>query len=108
VWIVQPRRVYLSAAVGYGKKAVPVVAARGLVRRVRVDRPLVERVVAPATLQLPVARGQQVGEVRVYSGKRLVARRALVAGRSVSRPGFGGRLGFYAGRTFRHIGSWFT
>lgn len=108
VWVVQARRVYLSAAVGYGKKAVPVVAAQSLVRRVRVDRPLVERVVAPATLQLPVARGQQVGEVRVYSGKRLVARRALVAGRSVSRPGLGERLGFYAGRTFRHIGGWFT
>ena len=108
VWVVQPQRVYLSAGVGYGKKAVPIVAARGLVRRVRFDRPLVERVVAPAALQLPVARGQHVGEVRVYSGKRLVARRALVAGRSVSRPGLGGRVGFYAGRTFRHIGSWFT
>ena len=108
VWVVQPQRVYLNAGVGYGKKAVPIVAARGLVRRVRFDRPLVERVVAPAALQLPVARGQHVGEVRVYSGKRLVARRALVAGRSVSRPGLGGRVGFYAGRTFRHIGSWFT
>jgi D-alanyl-D-alanine carboxypeptidase len=108
VWVVQARRVYLSAAVGYGKNSVPVVAARGLVRRVRVDRPLVERVVAPAALQLPVARGQRVGEVRVYSGKRLVARRTLVAGRSVSRPGLGGRLGFFAGHTFRHIGSWFT
>jgi serine-type D-Ala-D-Ala carboxypeptidase (penicillin-binding protein 5/6) len=108
VWVVQPRRVYVNAAVGYGKDAVPIVAAHGLVRRVRVDRPLVERVVAPAALQLPVARGQRVGEVRVYSGRRLVARRALVAGRSVSRPGLGGRLGFYAGRTFRHIGGWFT
>jgi D-alanyl-D-alanine carboxypeptidase (penicillin-binding protein 5/6) len=107
-WVVQPRRVYLSAAVGYGKRAVPIVAVDGLVRSVRVDRPLVERVVAPASLSLPVARGQRVGEVRVYSGKRLVARRPLVAGRSVSRPGLGGRVGFYAGRTFRHIGSWFT
>jgi len=46
--------------------------------------------------------------VRVYSGRRLVARRPLVAGRSVARPGFGGRLGFYAGRTFTHLGDWFS
>src|SRR6185312_15583104 len=99
VWIVEPRRVYLSAAVGYGKDPVPLVAPAGLARSVRVDRPLVERVVAPATLHLPVTRGEQVGEVRVYSGKRLVARRPLVAARSVSRPGLGGRVGFYARRT---------
>jgi len=108
VWIVEPRRVYLSAAVGYGKDPVPLVAPAGLARSVRVDRPLVERVVAPATLHLPVTRGKQVGEVRVYSGKRLVARRPLVAARSVSRPGFGGRVGFYARRTLSHIGSWFS
>jgi D-alanyl-D-alanine carboxypeptidase (penicillin-binding protein 5/6) len=108
VWVVQPRRVYLSAAVGYGKKAVPIIPAGGIVRPVRIDKPLVERVVAPAALELPVTRGERVGEIRIYSGKRLVARRALVAGRSVSRPGFGGRLGFYAGRTFKHIGGWFT
>ena len=108
VWLVHAKRVYLSAEVGYGKKAVPLVAARGLVQPVRVDKPLVERIVAPAALKLPVVRGQRVGEVRVYSGKRLVARRALVAQRSVSRPGLGGRLGFYAGRTFEHIGSWFS
>jgi D-alanyl-D-alanine carboxypeptidase (penicillin-binding protein 5/6) len=108
VWVVQPKRVYLSAAVGYGKDEVAIVARRGVARSVRIDRPLVERVVAPAALQLPVVRGQRVGEVRVFSGKRLVARRPLVAQRSVSRPGLGGRIGFYAGRTFRHIGSWFT
>jgi serine-type D-Ala-D-Ala carboxypeptidase (penicillin-binding protein 5/6) len=108
VWVVQPKRVYLNAEVGYGKTAVPIVAARGAVQRVRVDRPLVERVIAPAALKLPVARGQRVGEVRVFSGKRLVARRPLVAQRSVERPGFGGRLGFYAGRTFQHIGDWFS
>jgi D-alanyl-D-alanine carboxypeptidase (penicillin-binding protein 5/6) len=108
VWVVHPQRVYASAQVGYGKAAVPIVAVRGAAQSVRVDKPLVERVVAPASLKLPVVRGQRVGEVRVFSGKRLVARRALVAQRSVSRPGFGGRLGFYAGRTLEHIGSWFS
>jgi len=108
VWVVQPGRVYVRTSVGYGKQPVPLVAERGLARPVRVDRPLVERVVAPAVLDLPVSAGQRVGEVRVYSGRRLVARRALVAGRSVARPGFGGRLGFYAGRTFSHLGDLFS
>ena len=108
VWVVQPQRPYLSASVGFGKHAVPIVATEGLARAVRVDRPLVEKIVAPASLQLPVRRGQRVGEVRIFSGRRLVARRPLVAGRSVSRPGIGARVGFYAGRTFSHIGDWFT
>ncbi|HSC72515.1 MAG TPA: D-alanyl-D-alanine carboxypeptidase family protein [Gaiellaceae bacterium] len=107
-WVVQPQRIYLRAEVGYGKAAVPLVAARGAVGAVRVDRPLVERVVARSTLKLPVARGQRAGEVRVYSGKRLIARRALVAQRSVSRPGFARRVGFYVSRTLHHIGSWFS
>jgi D-alanyl-D-alanine carboxypeptidase (penicillin-binding protein 5/6) len=108
VWVVQPGRVYVRASVGYGKAAVPIVAARALARPVRIDKPLVERVVAPAALELPVERGQRVGEVRVYSGKRLVARRALVVGRSVARPDFTERVGFYTGRTFSHIGDWFS
>jgi len=107
-WVVQPRRVYLKATVGYGKADVPIVAVRGAAGPVRIDRPLVERVVAPAALSLPVTRGQRVGEVRVYSGKRLVARRALVAERSIARPGLGGRVGFYVSRTFHNIGSWFS
>ena len=107
-WVVQPHRVYVQASAGYGKGEVPLVAVRSAAGAVRIDRPLVERVVAPATLTLPVARGQHVGEVRVYSGKRLVARRALVAQRSVARPGFGGRVGFYVSRTFHHIGGWFS
>ena len=108
VWLVQAKHVYMRAHVGYGKQTVPLLAASSLVRSVRVDKPLVERVVAPSSLDLPVTVGQWVGEIRVYSGKRLVARRALVAGRSVQRPGLAGRVGFYAGRTFRHVGSWFS
>jgi D-alanyl-D-alanine carboxypeptidase (penicillin-binding protein 5/6) len=107
VWLVRPGRVYLRAEVGYGRSPVAVLPARGVVRPVRIDRPLVERVVAPSALALPVRKGSRLGEVRVYSGRRLVAHVGLVAGRSVSRPGFGGRVGFYAGRTFSHVGDWF-
>jgi serine-type D-Ala-D-Ala carboxypeptidase (penicillin-binding protein 5/6) len=108
VWVVQPGRVYVRAAAGYGRAPVPIVAARPLARPVRVDRPLVERVVAPAVVALPVSRGTRVGEVRVYSGRRLVVRAPLVAGRTVSKPHVGGRVGFYTGRTFSHVGEWFT
>lgn len=108
VWIVQPGRVYVRAKAGYGRSAVPLVATRPLARPVRVDRALVERVVAPAVVSLPVRRGQRLGLVRIYSGHRLVGSSALVAARSVVRPGLGGRLGFYTRRTFEHIGSWFS
>ncbi len=107
VWLVRPGRVYLRAEVGYGHAPIAVLPARGVVRPVRIDRPLVERVVAPSALALPVRKGSRLGEVRVYSGRRLVAQVRLIAGRSVSRPGVGGRVGFYTGRTFSHIGDWF-
>jgi serine-type D-Ala-D-Ala carboxypeptidase (penicillin-binding protein 5/6) len=108
VWLVQPGRVYRRASIGFGKKAVPLLAARPLARSIRVDKPLVERVVAPSAIGLPVKRGDRVGEIRVYSGKKLIAQSPLVAGRSADKPGVGGRLGFYAGRTLDHIGGWFS
>jgi D-alanyl-D-alanine carboxypeptidase (penicillin-binding protein 5/6) len=108
VWLVPRGRVYLQASVGYGKDAVPIVAARQVARAVRIDKPLVERIVAQAALELPVERGQRVGEVRVYSGRRLVARQPLIAERSVAKPDFGGRAGFYAGRTLTHVRDWFS
>jgi D-alanyl-D-alanine carboxypeptidase (penicillin-binding protein 5/6) len=108
VWLLPPGRVYLQASVGYGKGFVPILAARPVARSVRTDKRLVERVIAPSALALPVERGQRVGEIRVFSGRRLVARQPLLAGRSVSKPGLGRRAGFYAGRTLTHVKDWFT
>jgi D-alanyl-D-alanine carboxypeptidase (penicillin-binding protein 5/6) len=108
VWVIPPGRVYLRAGVGYGKAPVAIVAQHKLVLPLRVDKPLVERVVAPSALDLPIERGQRVGEVRVYSGRRLVGREPLVAQRSVAKPSLGSRVGFYAERTVTHIGDWFT
>ncbi len=108
VWVVQPGRVYREVDPGYGQAPVPLVARRPLARPVRVDRRLVERIVAPTAVSLPLRKGTPLGEIRVYSGRKLVARTPLVAGRSASRPGVVGRVGFYAGRTFSHVGDWFS
>jgi D-alanyl-D-alanine carboxypeptidase (penicillin-binding protein 5/6) len=107
-WVIVPGHVYARASVGFGRSAVRLVPARGVVRTIRVDRPLVERVVAPGAASLPIARGTQLGEVRVFSEGKLVAEQALVADRSVSRPGLAGRIGFYARRTLTHIKDWFA
>ena len=107
-WVIAPHRVYVRIPTAYGRQAVALVARKGITRPVRIDLPLRERVVAPTAATLPVKRGTVLGEVRVYSGKQLVAREPLVASQSVSRPGAFGRLGFYTKRTFSHIGGWFT
>jgi serine-type D-Ala-D-Ala carboxypeptidase (penicillin-binding protein 5/6) len=101
-------RVYAYAELGYGRKRVALVAAASLVPQVRVDRPLVRRVVAAAVAVLPVARGQSLGRVRIYQHGRLLGLVPLVASRSVSRPGLPGRVGWYAGRTLHHMLGWLT
>jgi serine-type D-Ala-D-Ala carboxypeptidase (penicillin-binding protein 5/6) len=103
VSLVEQRRVYARAAAPYGREPLSLVASRPLVRVVRVDRPLVERVVAPTAVELPVRRGQRLGWVRVYERGRLVASRPLVAARTIERPGLGGRLAWYAERTLHHL-----
>jgi hypothetical protein len=82
---------------------VKLVAQRDVVRPVRVGSPLVERVVVGTALALPVTRGQRVGEVRVYSGRRLVARAPLVTATAVSEVDTLGKIGWYARRTVHHL-----
>src|SRR3954454_12711261 len=96
-------RAYAQAELAYGRKPLTLVAARSLMPTVRVDHPLVRRVVAATVVELPVRRGQALGEVRVYQRGRLVGVTQLVAGRSVARPGIGGRAGWYAWRTLHHM-----
>ena len=106
VQVIRDGRPYARVAVGYGKAGVGLVAAGPVWRAVRIDRPLVERVVAKTAAPLPVRRGQPLGRLQVWQGKRLVAGSDLVAERSVSRPGAFGRVGFYAGRTVDHMWGW--
>jgi D-alanyl-D-alanine carboxypeptidase (penicillin-binding protein 5/6) len=91
-------RVYARAEVAYGRGPVGLVSTRPVLRAVRIDKPLVERVVAATAVSLPVERGEQLGEVRILDGRRLVASSPLVAARSVSKPNVARRVGWYAGR----------
>jgi D-alanyl-D-alanine carboxypeptidase (penicillin-binding protein 5/6) len=101
--VVDAGRAYARAEVGYGLGNVALVAPRSVIRAARIDRPLRERVVAATALELPVRKGQKLGEVRVYDGSRLVASSPLVAARSVERPGALGRARWYASRAWNGI-----
>jgi D-alanyl-D-alanine carboxypeptidase (penicillin-binding protein 5/6) len=101
--VVQRDRVYATAAVGYGKVPVQLVAAEPQVAVARVGKPLTETVVAPMSVSLPVRAGQVLGRVEVTDGSRVVGRRDLVASRTINKPGVLGRLRWYAGRTVHHL-----
>ncbi len=94
---------YGSAALPYGRPAVPLVALHPLVKLVHSDRPLVRKVVAASTVSLPVRRGQRLGRVEVWQDGALLGTRPLVAARAVARPGAGGRLRWYATRTVHDL-----
>ncbi len=106
--VITQGRTYALAQAGYGRAPLELVTASRVRRAVRIDRPLVARVVATAAVKLPVHAGDRLGVIRIYEGKRLLAARPLVAGRTIERPGVVGRVGFYARRTAKHIASWFT
>jgi D-alanyl-D-alanine carboxypeptidase (penicillin-binding protein 5/6) len=106
--VIDSAHAYAVAAPGWGKAKLRLVTRKGLVRAYRIDRALVARIVAPPAVSLPVARGQVLGRIQVWEGKRLLGTRPLVAARSISRPSFAGRMEWYAGRTLHHIGGLFT
>ena len=106
--VVAKGQAYARAVVGYGRKPVDLVAAASLTPSLRINFPLVRRVVAMNAAELPVAKGQALGQVRVYQRGKLVGVVPLVASRAVSRPGVAGRVGWYATRTLHHMTGWFS
>ena len=101
-------REYARAELGYGHKPVSLVAASSLQPWLRIDFPVVRRVIAVGVATLPVTKGEQLGQVRAYQRGRLVGSVPLIASRSVARPGLAGRVRWYATRTLHHVGGWFT
>jgi D-alanyl-D-alanine carboxypeptidase (penicillin-binding protein 5/6) len=103
VQVVDGGRVYVEAKTGYGQPAVELVASRPAVRPVRVGTPLVERVVAPTALALPVAKGERLGRVEVYEGNRLLASSDLVAAEAVGDAGVLAKARWYTTQTARNL-----
>jgi serine-type D-Ala-D-Ala carboxypeptidase (penicillin-binding protein 5/6) len=103
VQVIDASRAYVTAETGYGQPDVDLVAPRSIVRTVRNGKSLVERVVAPTTLALPVAKGQVVGRVEVYDGNRLVASSNLAAAESVEDAGFFAKAQWYATQTMGNL-----
>jgi serine-type D-Ala-D-Ala carboxypeptidase (penicillin-binding protein 5/6) len=89
---------YASAAIPFeDDERVGLVAAGGAARVVRLGdgTRFVERVIAPTMVDLPIRKGQKLGEIVVTLDDREVARVDLVAARDVAAPSFGERAGWY-------------
>ena len=64
---------------------------------------LVQRVVAPTSLALPVANGQRLGRVEVYDRNRLVASSNLVAAAAVADAGLWAKAKWYMTQTAENL-----
>jgi serine-type D-Ala-D-Ala carboxypeptidase (penicillin-binding protein 5/6) len=97
---------YATAAIPFSDDRVGLVAESGVERILRVGRGarFVEKVVSPVKVDLPVERGEKLGEIEILVGSRVVARRPLVATRDVPEPGFGTRVGWYADHALDEAG----
>jgi D-alanyl-D-alanine carboxypeptidase (penicillin-binding protein 5/6) len=93
---------YATAETGYGQPDVELVASRARVLMLRKGKALVERIVAPTVLALPVERGRSVGRVEVYDGDRLVASSNLVTAQAVADAGFLAKVRWYTTQTVRN------
>jgi serine-type D-Ala-D-Ala carboxypeptidase (penicillin-binding protein 5/6) len=103
VQVIDASRAYVSAETGFGQPDVDLVAPRSILRTLRNGKSLVERIVAPTTLVLPVAKGQIVGRVEVYDGNLLVASSNLVTAAAVEDAGFFAKARWYATRTMSNL-----
>jgi hypothetical protein len=70
---------------------------------VRTGLPVVERIVAPTAVSLPVTRGQRLGRIEIWRGRTLLGTRPLLAARTIPKPGLGGRLRWYSTRTVHNL-----
>ncbi len=106
--VISAGREYARAETAYDHGSVALVAPRPVSRAVIVRRPLVERIVAPRGVKLPVRKGQSLGEVRIYDRNRLIARSPLVAARSIDEPSVLDRATWHIGQAAHDIGGWFS
>ena len=107
VQLVRPGSVYARAETPYGRGKVDlVVASPSEVCRASSTSASSSASWLRSSVDLPVEKGDPLGEVRVFDGRRLVARAPLVASRSVESPGPLERARWYSGETGRNVWSW--
>ncbi len=104
VQLIDESRTYATAAVPFSGRRLRLVAASSASRVVRLGRPLVERVIAPMMVRLPVRYGDPLGRVCVTVEKRAYCR-PLVAAESIRAPGLVRKLSWYAGHALHGAGA---
>ena len=104
VQVISKAKPYAEVAVPFSDESVALVAEDRVRVTVPLGHELVEKVVSPDTLELPVAQGDPVGEIVVYDGDEVVARRPLVSTATISEPSLPERVRWYAGRALDEAG----
>jgi serine-type D-Ala-D-Ala carboxypeptidase (penicillin-binding protein 5/6) len=104
VQVISRAKPYAEVNVPFSDNQVALVAEDGVRVTVPLDHTLVQKIVAPNTLDLPVAQGDPVGEIVVYDGDRVVARRPLVSTETTGEPNIARRVRWYAGRALDEAG----
>jgi D-alanyl-D-alanine carboxypeptidase (penicillin-binding protein 5/6) len=102
--VVDPRRTYATAEIPFSDDRLELVPAKGATSMLRLSRSLLETVVAPAVVELPVREGQRLGEVRVLDNGVVVARRPLVAAEAIGEPSSVAKTEWYAGQALSEAG----
>jgi D-alanyl-D-alanine carboxypeptidase (penicillin-binding protein 5/6) len=98
---------HATAAVPFAEdEPLELVAAAGASELVRLGdgTQFVQRVVAPDMVELPVSKGQKLGEIVVTNSDAEVARVDLVATRDIAEPSLQERVGWYADRALDEAG----
>ena len=96
---VDSSRVYAETETGYGQPSARLVPKRTVLTTLLAGKSLVERTVAPTSVELPVRKGQRLGRVEVWDGSELVAGVQLVAAEAVDEPSTLVKARWLAGRT---------
>lgn len=103
VTVISEGRTYARADIPFqSDRQLELIGDRSVSRVVQFGKPLVERVVAPASVRLPVVAGEPRGTVQIIAGDRVIAQRPLVASESIGEPDVTSRIGWYARRTMSH------
>jgi serine-type D-Ala-D-Ala carboxypeptidase (penicillin-binding protein 5/6) len=96
-------RVYATSETGYGREPVELVPVRSVALTVHSKTALLERVVAPVSVGLPIREGQRLGSVEIWSGDQLLAASDLVAARAVAEPSILSESAWFVERTGEHL-----